>query len=301
VAQNNLQELKEIWDQWDDEIKQLFYCEYGDLSYLLDVKVYKHLFRDLTQYWNHAYSYFTSGKVDLVPTIEEYTTLLRCPRIQVDKAYSRVANILTFLRRLMNITGMSEPWVAAQIKQKGDSKCIPWKSLRDLILVHPDAKKRVNIFALSIYELVIFLKVLGHIDDAVLDLFDRLDKRVTSILVEKVYYRVFSEDYSPLKEFVAIPIRDNISEEKWMAILQSLQDKDVEWRTLRMILNEILSRQFIPATQRLGQCEFVYKGDNYKKKWGKRINDNVPSSSQENTRPIEEHLQVIPSELDIVK
>ncbi|MBA0798604.1 hypothetical protein Gohar_009181 [Gossypium harknessii] len=60
---------------------------------------------------------------------------------------------------------------------------ITWKSLRDLILVHPDAKKRVNIFALSIYELVIFLKVLGHIDDAVLDLFDRLDKRVTSILV----------------------------------------------------------------------------------------------------------------------
>ncbi|MBA0846049.1 hypothetical protein Goarm_022311, partial [Gossypium armourianum] len=37
--------------------------------------------------------------------------------------------------------------------------------------------------------------------------------------VEKVSYRVFSEDYSPLKEFVAIPGRDNISEEKWMTIL----------------------------------------------------------------------------------
>ncbi|MBA0575599.1 hypothetical protein Golob_025406 [Gossypium lobatum] len=31
---------------------------------------------------------------------------------------------------------------------------------------------------------------------------------------------------------------------------------------------------------------------------GKRINDNVPSSS---TRPIEEHLQVFPIELEIVK
>ncbi|MBA0876406.1 hypothetical protein Goshw_010299 [Gossypium schwendimanii] len=31
----------------------------------------------------------------------------------------------------MNITGMSEQWVVAQIKQKGDSKCIPWKSLKD--------------------------------------------------------------------------------------------------------------------------------------------------------------------------
>ncbi|MBA0799877.1 hypothetical protein Gohar_010362, partial [Gossypium harknessii] len=116
----------------------------------------------------------------------------------------------------MNITGMSEQWVATQIKQKGDSKCIPWKGLRDLILVHLDTRKRVDIFALSIYGLVIFPKVLGHVDDVVLDLFDRLDKRK----VEKVSYRVFSKDYSPLKEFVAIPRQDNISEEKWMVILQ---------------------------------------------------------------------------------
>ncbi|MFQ6662065.1 hypothetical protein Gotur_030005 [Gossypium turneri] len=99
--------------RWDDEIKQLFYSNYGDLPYLLDVKV------------------------DLVPTVEEYTTLLRCPRIQVDNAYSRTAYVPTFLKKLMCITGMSEQWVTAQIKQRKDSKCIPWKNLRDLILAHP--------------------------------------------------------------------------------------------------------------------------------------------------------------------
>ncbi|MFQ6658636.1 hypothetical protein Gotur_027807 [Gossypium turneri] len=46
-AVNNLQELKEIWAQWDDEVKQLFYCNYGDLPYLLDIKVDEHLFRAL--------------------------------------------------------------------------------------------------------------------------------------------------------------------------------------------------------------------------------------------------------------
>ncbi|MFQ6661104.1 hypothetical protein Gotur_029374 [Gossypium turneri] len=30
--------LKEIWDQWDDETKQLFYRDNGDLPYLLNVK-----------------------------------------------------------------------------------------------------------------------------------------------------------------------------------------------------------------------------------------------------------------------
>ncbi|MFQ6658357.1 hypothetical protein Gotur_027659 [Gossypium turneri] len=35
--------------------------------------------------------------------------LLRCSKIQVDRVYSRVVNVLTFLKkRLMNITGMSE-------------------------------------------------------------------------------------------------------------------------------------------------------------------------------------------------
>ncbi|MFQ6634212.1 hypothetical protein Gotur_010825 [Gossypium turneri] len=113
-------------------------------------------------------------------------------------------------------------------------------------------KKKVDVFALSIYDLVIFPKALRHVDEEVSDLFDRLDKRVTPVLtilaetfrslnvcrragegrfigcaqlllawfyshfwkVKKVSYRVFSENYSPLKELVATPRRDDISEEK---------------------------------------------------------------------------------------
>ncbi|MBA0752967.1 hypothetical protein Gogos_021593, partial [Gossypium gossypioides] len=129
-------------------------------------------------------------------------------------------------------------------------------------------EKRVDVFALSIYGLVIFPKELGHINDAVSDLFDQLDKRVTPVpgilaetfkylsacrragegrfigctqlllawfhnhfwKVEKVSYRVFFENCSSLKEFMATSMRDNISEEKWMEILQGLQDEDIEWR-----------------------------------------------------------------------
>ncbi|MBA0757853.1 hypothetical protein Gotri_020904, partial [Gossypium trilobum] len=129
-----------VSELWDFTCISLFYFNYGDLSYLLDVKVDKHLFRALAQYWNPTYSCFTFRKIDLVPTVEEYTTLLRCPRIQADKAYSRAINVPTFLKRLISITRMSDLW--------------------DLILAHPDTKKRVDVFALSIYWLVIFLKVL---------------------------------------------------------------------------------------------------------------------------------------------
>ncbi|MFQ6665687.1 hypothetical protein Gotur_032323 [Gossypium turneri] len=44
-------------------------------------------------------------------------------------------------------------------------------------------KKRVDVFPLSIYDLVVFPKALGHVDEAVTDLIDRLDKRVTPVPV----------------------------------------------------------------------------------------------------------------------
>ncbi|MFQ6622948.1 hypothetical protein Gotur_001753 [Gossypium turneri] len=155
VTQNSLQELNEIWDQWNDETKQLFYSNYGDLPYLLNIKVDERLFRALAQYWNPAYSCFTFGNVDLVPTVEEYTALLHCTRLQVDKAYSGAAYVPAFWKKLMSITEMSE-------------------NLRDLILAHSDWKKKFDVFALSIYGLVIFLRALGHVGKVISDLFDRL-------------------------------------------------------------------------------------------------------------------------------
>ncbi|MFQ6662870.1 hypothetical protein Gotur_030577 [Gossypium turneri] len=50
--------------------------------------------------------------------------LLRCSNIQADKAYLRAVNVPTFLKKLMNITGIIEQWVATRIKQKRDIKCI---------------------------------------------------------------------------------------------------------------------------------------------------------------------------------
>ncbi|MBA0880497.1 hypothetical protein Goshw_002662 [Gossypium schwendimanii] len=90
--------------------------------------------------------------------------------------------------------------------------------------------------------MVVFPKTLGHVDEAIIDLFDLLEKRVTPVPFNKVSYRVFSESYSPLKEIIATPRRDDISKEKWMAIFQNLQEDDIEWRALWLILDEVLYR-----------------------------------------------------------
>ncbi|MBA0572310.1 hypothetical protein Golob_002659 [Gossypium lobatum] len=144
----------------------------------------------MSKLWDFTRISWISTYSELLPSIgipPMVTSLLG--RIQADKAYSRAANILTFLKRLMSIIGMIKQWVAAWIKHKRDT----W-------------------FHSQIWK------------------------------VERVSYRVFSKNYSLLTEFVAIPRPDNISEEKWMTILQSLRDEDVEWRALWMISDEILYR-----------------------------------------------------------
>ncbi|KAG8480351.1 hypothetical protein CXB51_024572 [Gossypium anomalum] len=234
AAQNELQELRDIWARWDEETKKLFYQSYGDISYLLDIK-------------NSAYKCFTFGEVDLVPTIEEYTALLRCPKVQVRKAYAKVFNGQTFTKKLMNISGMSEPWVTARIQQKGDSK-----SLR-------------------------------HVDEAVTDLFDRLEKGITPVPA------ILAETFRSLSMY------RKLGDGRFIGCAQLLMTwfHGYFWK-----------------------CEFSFKGAHYKKKvrelsdawkqthwmkrlavgsimtpeyngwFKKRVNDNVPRPSLENTQPM---------------
>ncbi|MBA0792345.1 hypothetical protein Gohar_016853 [Gossypium harknessii] len=108
-----------------DKVEDNAACEYGPRK------------GNKRKYWNPAYGCFTFGKVDMVPTVEEYTTLLRCLMIQV-------------------IKHTLEPPTS-------------------------HTRRKIDTFTLSIYGLVIFPKALGHIEDAVSDMFDRLEKMVTPV------------------------------------------------------------------------------------------------------------------------
>ncbi|XP_040967933.1 uncharacterized protein [Gossypium hirsutum] len=182
---------------------------------------------------------------------------------------------------------MSEQWAAARIQQKGNGKCIPWASLRDLILAHPDVKKRVDVLALSIYGLVIFPKAMGHIDEAVADLFDRLGKQNTHVpaILAKTFRSLSACKRAGEGRFIGCS-----------QLLINLREEDVMWKAPWMALSEVLyrcgrfnwvplpviwgvvgyapllvlrqykARQFILATRGLAQSDFSYKGDHYKKK-----------------------------------
>ncbi|KAA3462353.1 Nucleoside-triphosphatase THEP1 [Gossypium australe] len=215
----------------------------------------------------------------------------------------------------MNITGMSEQWVSARIQKKGEGKCIPWMSLRDLILTHPDVKKKIDVFALCIYSLVIFPKALRHVDEIVTDLFDQLDKVVTHMPA------ILAETF---RSFNACR---RTGEGRFIGCAQLL----LAWFHSHLWKVEKVSYRFVPTTYGLAQCEFSYKGESYKKKvkeisnaWNqihrmkrrsagpmttleysgwriRKVNDNIPEPNPEGARSREECLRVVQSKLEIVK
>ncbi|MFQ6653356.1 hypothetical protein Gotur_024794 [Gossypium turneri] len=110
---------------------------------------------------------------------------------------------------------------------------------------------------------------------------------------------------------------------------QNLQEEDIEWRAPWLLPDEILYRcgdfDWVPLIRIWGAVGYApllvlrqYSAWNqtrrmkrlavgpmttpeYSEWWIKRINDNIPGPSLENSQSIEEHLRVIPSELEIIK
>ncbi|KAG8471740.1 hypothetical protein CXB51_036876 [Gossypium anomalum] len=117
----------------------------------------------------------------MTPTIEEYVALLLVKNAQFHKIYVNEPKPMTFKKKLVRLTDMIDAWAEKQIKKKNETICIPWSSLRDLVLNHPDMLKRVNLFALAIYGLIIFPKVLGHIEVAVVDFFERSKQGINHV------------------------------------------------------------------------------------------------------------------------
>ncbi|KAG8490341.1 hypothetical protein CXB51_015529 [Gossypium anomalum] len=181
VRQNNLEDLVRVWNQWDPDTKGIFTERYGDIAHLITIRVDEQLIQAMVRFWDPAYQCFTFNQEDMTPTIEEYAALLRIDNVQFDKIYVKEPKPMTFRKKLVRLTDMTDAWAEKQIKKKNETICIPWSSLRESVLSHPDTLKRVNLFALAIYGLVIFPRVLGHLEVAVFDFFERLKQGVNPI------------------------------------------------------------------------------------------------------------------------
>ncbi|KAG8500458.1 hypothetical protein CXB51_004251 [Gossypium anomalum] len=268
VRQNNLEDLVRVWNQWDSDTRGIFTERYGDIAHLITIRVDEQLIQAMVRFWDPAYQCFTFNQEDMTPTIEEYAALLRIDNVQFGKIYVKEPKPLTFRKKLVRLTDMTDAWAEKQIKKKNETVCIPWSSLRELVLSHLDTLKRVNLFALAIYGLFIFPKVLGHIEVAVFDFFERLKQGVNPVptilaetfrslstcrrigkgrfigcaqllnvwifshfwKVERTPFHMFSKTFAPLEAYLKKEWPREVTEQHWVSVFQNLRAEDITWR-----------------------------------------------------------------------
>ncbi|KAG8496218.1 hypothetical protein CXB51_009256 [Gossypium anomalum] len=242
VRQNNLEDLVRVWNQWDSDTRGIFTERYGDIAHLITIRVDEQLIQAMVRFWDPAYQCFTFNQEDMTPTIEEYAALLRIDNVQFGKIYVKKPKPMTFKKKLVRLIDMTDVWAEKQIKKKNETICIPWSSLRELVLNHPDILKKVNLFALAIYGLVIFPKVLGHLEVAVFDFFERLKQGVNPIptilaetfshfwKVERTPFHMFSKTFALLEAYLKKEWPKEVTEQHWVSVFQNLRAEDITWR-----------------------------------------------------------------------
>ncbi|PPD71362.1 hypothetical protein GOBAR_DD31756 [Gossypium barbadense] len=174
---------------------------------------------------------------------------------------------MTFKKKLMKLTGMTDIWAEKQIKKKNEVSCVPWFSLQELVQNHPDVLKRVNLFALAIYGLIVFPKVLGHVEVTVVDFLERLSHFWK---VECTHFHMFSKTFTPLEAHLEKDWPKDIIEQHWVSLLGLWGGVGY---ALLMIQRLFTLGQFALVTDGLAQSEFAFTGEGYMK----RVRDTANS------------------------
>ncbi|MBA0693693.1 hypothetical protein Goari_004050 [Gossypium aridum] len=65
----------------------------------------------------------------MTPIIEEYSALLRIDNVQLNKIYVKEPKPMTFKKKLMKLTGVTDTWAEKQIRKKNEVSFILWFSL----------------------------------------------------------------------------------------------------------------------------------------------------------------------------
>ena len=181
LEKNDLSQLEEIWKKIKELGKQRFIKKYGKIASLILVKIEKPLIRAAFQLWDPSHRCFAFNKEDLTPTIEEYSTLLQMDLQCPDKIYVRKTN-LGFRKKLAKIMKIKPELIDPHTKEKWGNREIEWDFIRRFIMEHLNDDQGLDAFVLAVYGLIIFPRVTGYIEIAVVDFFEQIQNHCNSFL-----------------------------------------------------------------------------------------------------------------------
>ncbi|TYI46438.1 hypothetical protein E1A91_D13G107300v1 [Gossypium mustelinum] len=266
---NSEDELKGIWQSWDEAKKTRFQEKYGDVAQLLFVKLQDALLKAMVCFGDPTYRCFTFNEVDIVLTIKEYSTLLLYDFRDPLRRYWKLN--VDFWRPLANLMGVPVDTVKVRLKDK-NGHCISWSDIRDAI-GKASGDRHLALFAFAVYRLIVFPKALGYVSVELANFLFQIEKGVNpapTVLVETIislyfirrkgdkcflgcaqllfvwmkshfrclykrFRQVFVPSTKPIDEFLETKWPPNQSIEEWFQNLSTLTYQEIEWRAPWMI------------------------------------------------------------------
>ena len=116
-----------------------------------------------------------------MPTEEEYFMLIRLNLQYLNKVYYRRPR-LGVHKKLAKIMGIEPVDADGYLVNKGGSIELEWVVLRDFINSHINEDRGLTTLALSIYGLIIFPQVIGHVEVTVIDFFEQVQNHANPSL-----------------------------------------------------------------------------------------------------------------------
>ncbi|KAK8683069.1 hypothetical protein V6N13_039137 [Hibiscus sabdariffa] len=198
----------------------------------------------LIQFWNPGYCCFTLNGKDLMPTVEEYTELLRIPNVLEGRIYTKPEKSCNRFEMLGQLVGRSVQWADGRFSKKGGSLCFPWYSIAEIARTYPDPHKKARILAVAIYSLpysrnlsrnLPFSQCMppvgGRTFQRMCSFTLRLDQEPLLENPKQVLSGINFMNFSPLKEFLEKEW-DEVDSTKWVEAFRNLQEQDLVWRVL---------------------------------------------------------------------
>ncbi|KAG4163061.1 hypothetical protein ERO13_D01G148150v2 [Gossypium hirsutum] len=261
---NHKDDLNEIWKSWDDAKKTHFQDKYGDVTQLLFVKPDDALLKAMVHFWDPTYRCFMFNELDIVWTIEEYSTLLHYDFRDPLKVYWK--QNIDFRDPLANLMGLLVDVVKVRLKYK-NGHCISWFDIRDA-MGKACGDRHLTLFAFSVYRLIVFPKALGYVSVELADFLFQIEKGVNPALavlaktiislnfiirkgderflgcaqllfiwmkshfgcLYKLFRQVFVPSTRPIEEFLESEWPPNQSIKEWVQSLSTLTYQEIEWR-----------------------------------------------------------------------
>ena len=262
IVVNDLQRVSELRQRMPRDVGSSFEKDYGPILDLLLIQVQESVLSALAQFWKTNLRCFQFPNLDMVPTIEEYETMIGRPYKQTPEPYLYRGSHVK-MEKIASLIGLKpELWVSETRGSLQGWKKSVFKDHLKALAKQGDWGHFKKTLALLIFGLVLFPCSKNLIDQAAMDVFHVVEYQkknfVPAILAETlltlkvchdrkggklrccshmlyvwIITHLFAKGHMgqaprPLRDFSCIPVQNRKAED-WKEIFASLEENDIRW------------------------------------------------------------------------